>query len=347
MKQEEETKTEGAILLEKISAFIKRFAFLPSDEAALVIALFVVHTWAIDAAEATPYLLLASPEKRSGKTRLLEVLGLMVRNPIMGASLSDSSVFRMVEALHPTLMIDEMDAVFHGAKNEAMRGVLNSGYRRSGHVWRVVKNDPTRFSTFCCKLLAGINNGNLPDTIRDRAIPIRMRRKPKEVEVEPFYLREIQGCDELEEILNGIEKWVACNISSLYGAREPIAEINDRQFEISEPLVAIAERMGIGPEAREALTVLFHESEEQQGPNPAQELLLSIKAAFEQDHLSKISTRDLLERLNKAGYGNMSGKQLAVLLSPYGVQPKQMRSGNTVSRGYDKSEFDPIFESYL
>ena len=41
-----------------------------------------LHTWALDAAHATPYLVILSPTKRSGKTRLEETLELLVRDPV-------------------------------------------------------------------------------------------------------------------------------------------------------------------------------------------------------------------------------------------------------------------------
>jgi integrase len=47
---------------------------LLSNEALVALQLFVLHTWAIDAAYATPYLAIVSAEKQSGKTKLLEVL---------------------------------------------------------------------------------------------------------------------------------------------------------------------------------------------------------------------------------------------------------------------------------
>lgn len=348
MRTEENIRTEGAELLDKIAAFIKRFVFVPSDQAALALALYVVHSWAHDAAYATPYLYLHSPEKQSGKTRALEVLSLLVKNPMMAASLTDAVLFRAIEMFDPTLILDEVDTIFHGAKNESMRAVLNSGYRYSGHVWRVVKGDPEKFNTYCCKILAGINNGALPDTIRDRAIPIRMRRKPKDHTIEPFYLRDIRGSRELEEILDGIERWVKKHHDALLRTRvRPQEEISDRQWEISEPLVVIAAIMEIEDDAREALVTLFETGAEQQGVSPAQQLLIDIRDAFDVDRMPKISTRDLLERLSKAGNKGINAKLLAVLLAPYGCHPKQMRAGNTVSRGYSREDFEPIWDSYL
>lgn len=331
-------------IVERIAQFIKRFVFLPNEESALVLSLFVIHTWTHHAAYATPYVYLHSPEKQSGKTKALEVLSLLVKNPMMAASLTDAVLFRAIEAFDPTLILDEVDTVFNGAKNEAMRAVLNSGYRYSGHVWRVSKGEPQRFKTYCCKLLAGINNGALPDTIKDRSIMIRMRRKPKDVTIEPFYMREVKASDELDRLLGALMTFAKKNEVGLLTIRpEPISEISDREWEITEPLIVIAQIMGIEGEARAAILKLFTESHEQQGVSEQMQLLIDIAAAFKTHGMAKISTRDLLEKLGNG----WTGKKLANSLTCYGVQPGLIRIGNEVGRGYALADFKPIFESYL
>jgi hypothetical protein len=62
--------------------------------------------------EATPYLHISSPEKRSGKSRLLEVVVELVRAPLEAANTSDAALFRAFALESPTLLLDEVDAVF-------------------------------------------------------------------------------------------------------------------------------------------------------------------------------------------------------------------------------------------
>ena len=75
-----------AAVLDQIVEFVRRFVVL-SDVQADAIALWVAHTHAVDAADATPYIAITSAEKRSGKTRLLEVLELLVREPLPTANI--------------------------------------------------------------------------------------------------------------------------------------------------------------------------------------------------------------------------------------------------------------------
>src|SRR4029077_18577129 len=108
-----------------------RFVVL-SDAQADAVTLWAAHTHVSDAFGCTPYLAISSPEKRSGKTRLLEVLELLVHEPLPTANISDAALFRAISELGPTLLLDEVDAIF-GPKardREDLRGMLNAGYRR-------------------------------------------------------------------------------------------------------------------------------------------------------------------------------------------------------------------------
>lgn len=155
----------------------------------------MLHTHALAAAETTPYLAVLSAEKRSGKSRLLELLARLCARAEHISGASEAALFQLVEAQRPTLLIDEIDAVFGqtAERTEALRGAINSGNRRAGSIIRGGKDGKhVKYATFCPKVLAGIENGEhtgrrrtgLPDTVRDRSIPILLRRKQPGMEVE-------------------------------------------------------------------------------------------------------------------------------------------------------------------
>lgn len=119
-------------MLDGLVAFIRRFVAL-SHVQAVMVALWVVHTHAIDAADCTPYLHIRSAEKRSGKTRLLEVLAPLVARPWFTGRVSAAVLVRKTANEQPSLLLDESDATFKGDKEyaEALRGILNAGFRRA------------------------------------------------------------------------------------------------------------------------------------------------------------------------------------------------------------------------
>ncbi len=78
------TASPADLVAAKVEHFPRRFVVL-TDAQAAVVALFVVHTHLVDAAVTSPCIAVTSAEKQSGKTRLLEALGLLVARPLRAA----------------------------------------------------------------------------------------------------------------------------------------------------------------------------------------------------------------------------------------------------------------------
>lgn len=104
----------GGRLLDDLRSFLCRFVAFPEPEQADAVTLWIVHTYAFEAAEATPRLSIQSAEKQSGKTRLLELLDLLVRSSLSVASISAAAMFRLIAEGPTTLLIDEADTIFDG-----------------------------------------------------------------------------------------------------------------------------------------------------------------------------------------------------------------------------------------
>jgi putative DNA primase/helicase len=85
-------------------------------------------------------------------------------------------LFRAVEKFKPVMLIGEADTFM--TEKEELRGVINSGHRRSSaFVIRTVpvgdEHEPKVFSTWGAKAIPSI--GKLAGTIEDRSIIIPMR----------------------------------------------------------------------------------------------------------------------------------------------------------------------------
>jgi hypothetical protein len=74
--------SETATLLHAIEHVITRYVILPETHAAVATTLWVLHTHAIDAAHATPYLVASSPDKQSGKDPAARDPGAAGRPPV-------------------------------------------------------------------------------------------------------------------------------------------------------------------------------------------------------------------------------------------------------------------------
>jgi hypothetical protein len=347
-----------APVLDALATFVRRFVVV-SEAQACITALWVVHTHVFDAADATPYLSVTSPEKQSGKTRLLEVLETVVSKPWLTGRVSAAVLTRKIDAEQPTLLLDESDAAFSGEKEyaEALRGVLNTGHRRGGKASCCVgqgTNTTFRdFSTFCPKAIAGI--GKLPDTVADRSVPVRLKRKAPGEHVERFRFRDVQS--ESSRLRAELQAWAAGAIEALRAARPQLPDqLSDRQQDCAEPLLAIADMAGgHWPDlAREALVELWgsdHAADDSAGV----QLLADIGEILNERNADRISSCDLVSALIKietSPWGEWArGKPLtqaalARLLRPFEISPRVIREGESTVRGYHTEAFRDALARY-
>jgi putative DNA primase/helicase len=165
---------DGVQLLDDLAGVITRHVGLPEGGADAV-ALWAVHTHALDAAAMTPLLAITSPTPECGKSTLLGLVGKLALSPLPASNITPAAVFRAIEKWRPTLLIDEADTFLRD--NNELRGVLDSGHGRdSAFVVRTVGDDhePRHFSTWAAKAIALI--GDLTATLASRSIHVEMRR---------------------------------------------------------------------------------------------------------------------------------------------------------------------------
>ena len=74
--------------LDLVESFLRRFVAYPSDHALAAHVLWIAHTHLIECADTTPRLAFMSAEKASGKTRALEVSGVIRPGPSYGVQVS-------------------------------------------------------------------------------------------------------------------------------------------------------------------------------------------------------------------------------------------------------------------
>jgi hypothetical protein len=354
-----EKAPDGAELLERLVWFIRRYVALSKDQA-LLIALWIVNTHTLDAADTTPYLNVKSAEKRSGKTRLLEVLSLLAAGSWLTGRVTAAVLVRKVAAEAPALLLDESDAAFKGDREyaETLRGVLNAGFRRGGVASLCVGQGANityeDFPVYCPKVIAGI--GKLPDTVADRSIPIELRRRRPSEMVEWFRLRKV-GPEALP-ISRDVRAWAQSHLDSLSTAEPDLPEeLDDRAQDIMEPLLAIADEVGgEWPErSRRAAVGLLTGEEREDAESLGVRLLRNVRGVFDDNSSDRLPTGKLLEALHameEAPWGSLRGEALdarglARLLKPYGVKPEKLREGDDTFRGYRRTSFEDAWVRYL
>ena len=350
-------------LADAVREFILRFIVM-APEQVVACTLWVFHTWVFEFATATPYLVVVSPTPRSGKTRVLEVLESLVRNPMRADDLSPAVLFRSIEQFSPTMLLDEVDTWFatDSERTELLRGMLNSGNREGGSVLRCVPPnwDVKAFSTFCAKCLAGIDNGRWPDTLLDRSVVIRVMRRTKDEVIERF--RYLKGEQDARPLREGLRFWAATWSDDVIAAKVSFPEeLSDRACDAWEPLFAIAEVLGgeWPALARHAAITLFHRQESLEG-SIGVTLLRDIKTVFASG-AARMKSQALAKALRDlpdsrwASWGVRRGDpglrpvDLAMLLRPFSIAPRPLRYGSDAgqARGYDREDFKDAWHRYV
>jgi hypothetical protein len=344
----------GERLLSFLEGFLQRYIILPQG-AALTISTWLLAAWSIDKWDRFPYLLVHSPTKRCGKTRLLSALSWLCPRPLNAANISAAALYRAVEQFQPTLLIDEAQWLTRRGNEsaEGLRELLCAGAERSATVLRVGGPDRDtlqRFRVYSPKVLAHI--GDPDDVLADRSIVIRMERKTAGDHVEPWRSRRVEM--EARELAEQICRWSADHrdeLAAVYDRLEPFGLGNDRAGEMYLPLQAVLTvadpaRLSQLEQTARALTPADTDRE-----SAGIQLLAALREILEPDFLP---TETILDRLHarieepwatwRQGKA-MTAEALARQLRHFEVRPAQ--SPDKSCRGYYRASLMPAWDRYL
>jgi hypothetical protein len=214
---------------------LKRFIYEHIDiqEGYDILTAWVLASWTPERWNAVPYLFFFGPAA-SGKSRALEVLKALGHRPLMTASASLSTIFRVIEMWKVALFLDETEIYIRKDRAEIMN-LLNSGYRKDTPAMRVEETregerEVKFFDCFGFKALAGTKD--LIDTLRSRCVVFSMTKATREIR---------QDVD--EEWANAIrEKLLMYRFKMLSQKERPEAPniLRGRLRELFDPLILVA-----------------------------------------------------------------------------------------------------------
>jgi hypothetical protein len=351
------TPPDGAAILGQLHAAVTRYVILPSAEAAAAVALWVAATHAQTAWAHAPRLVIRAPEKRCGKSRLLDVLEGTCHAALITVNASPAAVYRAIGTdTPPTLLVDEADTIFGGKNadaNEDLRGLLNAGHQRNRPAirWDSTTRRLETIPTFAMAALAGI--GAMPDTIEDRAVVIRMRRRAPGETVAPFRHRRDRPA--LTGIRADLARWLGRHLKELEKA-EPAMPLEDRAADTWEPLIAVADLAGRDWPglARHAAIVLTADRDQAANVSDRIRLLADCRAAF--GDAEALPTTTLVTRLradpeapwSDHGPAGITPMRLAALLREYDIRSANIRFGEPIGqvKGYYRADFTDAWARY-
>jgi hypothetical protein len=350
---------DDAALLDDVAELLARYVRFPSPAHRDAVALWTAHAHAVEAFDTTPRLALLSAEKASGKTRTLEVLQLLTPAPLLSLNISAAAMFRLVETDRPTLLFDEVDAIFgpKAKEHEDVRALLNAGYRRGATVPRCVgegaKMKVKSFRVFAPAALAAI--GELPDTVMSRSVVVRMKRRAAHEHIEPFRHRRVAPSG--HHLRDELARWAATAIPGLRELDPVMPEgVNDRTADTWEPLIAVADVAGGDwPQRARAAAVTLLEGEAGDDGSRGVRLLADIRSVFETVATDRLASADLaaqLATIEEAPWGDIYGRPLdarglARRLRPFGIRPDSVRFEDGTLKGYQRAWFEDAWSRYL
>jgi hypothetical protein len=349
----------GWALLDAVAHLLARFVAFPSVTARDAVALWTLHAHAVEAFESTPRLALISPEKGSGKTRTLELIGLLVPTALHAVNMTAATLFRAAAAGGRTVLLDEADTYFGprvSGRHEELRALVNAGHRRGAVVYRCVNGadlELRAFSAYAAVALAGL--GDLPDTILDRAVLVRMRRRAPDEVLEPFRHRHV--APPARALSQRIAAWAKLNYADL-ATTEPLMPVGlaDRAADVWEPLLAVAEVAGASwPDRARAAAVELNGARQNADPSLGMRLLADTRTVFDDAGADRLSSGDLVKGLcaiEEAPWGDLRGKPidargLASRLRDFDVRPDSVRFERTTRKGYLAAWFHEAWRRYL
>jgi hypothetical protein len=347
-------------ILGDVCKFLNDYIVLPPTNDT-IIAAWVVGAWAADAWDRFPHLAISSPEKRCGKTRLLQLLANITPRASYLCNISPPALYRLIEQEHPTILLDEAQSLqrLDSEVSQVFRELLNAGIERGATVVRCDGKGRTRlvrFSVYGPKVVATI--GRLDGVLADRCLPIYMTRRNTTESIQPYWSRIVGPRGKaLHDALDG---WVDAHLPAMqevYNTTLPLPMSNDRMADLMHPLVAVLTVAGADLGVlRQYAAGLDQRDREQEMQSPGVRLLAALHEIFNPaagpaDFMpTDTIIRCLLERRDEPWHRWHKGapitrEGLANLLRPYGVRSE--RNKTQTHKGYFYCHLESAWQHYL
>ena len=175
----ESDKTEPKELYELLDDTVKKYLEYDDSEYSKFI-LWGIATYFYDLFSAFPYYDFTGT-KRAGKTKSLEFQNHFCYNAIMSPDVTGSSLFRIIEGIGATILLDETEE-FKNKKNDQaqtvrnllMQAFLKDQYAIRSDTTKDKNFTPTQYNIYSPKSLAHINS--FDDVLEDRCLRHTMKR---------------------------------------------------------------------------------------------------------------------------------------------------------------------------
>jgi hypothetical protein len=354
-----QTKT----VIQEIQEYLHKYIVFADEMYSLPIALWIIATFMYLDFDAFAYLVITAATKRSGKTRLWELIQFCCSNPCPSGALTPAAIYKTMSEDRPTMGFDEAETLSSEAAS-TMRAILNMGYRKGSVVRRVIGNEVKEYEVYCPKVFILI--GRAYDTLNDRSIIVQMKRgEPKERFV--WERAKTEGAILREKIAALVEE----NRSAIIDCFQNFGRIdflNDRDEEIWMPLFSLCKvldkpslkQLGMNAvdiatsKTQEATTYRNLMSADEEGKAQDDEysrrLLMDMLAVCgKADYVRSAEALERLMALPLAPWRKYKGtgleyNRIGMMLDRFGLQPGNQRVGKKVVKAYKRKDIERAIE---
>lgn len=337
-----EYKDEEEILFD-IQKFIHKYVDV-SEAFEPIATYYVLFTWLYDRFNEVPYLR-ALGDFGSGKSRFLQTIGSLCYKPIFtGGATTSSPIFRMIDMVKGTLILDEADFRFSDMTSDVVK-ILNTGYQKGTPVLRSEGKgifEVKAFDVFCPKIIAS------RETYTDKALESRFLIE----EMGAGKLRsdiprtlDINFYEEALRIRNKLLMWRLKNYFEPIEINSEIIEgIHPRLNQIAIPLLSIIKDKRIRNNLRDFVVKYNGELVTDRGFTLESDLIFAILKIERKTEAKEITVKQITDEINKEIESNNEKLQARkvgfCLRKKLQLKPHKTRKGFVLSLKENKDKLD-------
>lgn len=303
-------------LIADIQNFIHQYLDI-SDRFEKIAPYYVLMTWTYDKFNEVPYLRTLG-DYGSGKTRFLETIGSICYQPIFaGGSTTVAPIFRMMNKIGGTLILDEADYRFSNKTTDMVK-VLNNGYSRGMPLMRVEGrgNYSTKtFNIFGPKIIA--SKERYDDKALESRFIVEQMGQTKMREDIPLNLDK-DFYEQAQKLRNKLLSWRLENYFADFRDQQVgiDSDVHPRLRQIALPLLQIMD----DNEPQEALKEFFREQHQQLIQDRQSSLagqVLKAVLQMKNNGYTKLKVKDIAETCNsiRGGDKDISSRKTGEILN--------------------------------
>ena len=227
-------------LISSIREYMDKYVYIENVVDKEIVVSYILLTWVYDRFSAIPYLR-ALGEYGTGKSRLLDVLGVCYKSLRSSSNASSAPIFRIIDRFKGTFIIDEAELGGKSGRNQDIREILRFGKDKGGCILRCSAStyEPEPFKVFGPKILSSRQTYG-DDALESRILTIRMTEaKSKTI---PLLLDNEEFEDDTEKIRKMLLDWRLKNyfkIDTEAYKKHRNKDISDRLNEMYAPIICI------------------------------------------------------------------------------------------------------------